>query len=477
MGIRHNREENLSFPYDSKKIELNATSTVAGKIPDVPDAPTIGTASDVGTNQAYNNGAVTVSVTPAATGGAPTSYTATSTPGSITGTGTSSPITVSGLASATAYTFKVTPTNTTATGPASASSGSVTATTVPQAPTVGTPTVATGQAYTGNANVSVPFTPGASGGKTISSYTVTSSSGNTQSGASSPISVSDVVGTARTYTVTATNANGTSLASSASAATTPSSVPQAPTIGTPTVTNSTTVSIPFTAGGTGGSTITSYTTTSSPSVSLSTSGTSSPLTVTGSFASNTAYTFQIAAVNANGTSSASSASSAVTPNLTGMIALATITSTGGETSLTFSSIPTTYTHLCIRGIGKVSSGTSIAVTFNADNGSNYNSAAVYNKAYTSTVATTNMQLLYGVSNNISNVVGIMLLDIYDYASTTKAKTIKAYDGLVYSGSYNSEWLRSGSWMSNTAINSITLTFTGTLAANTSYALYGIKAAA
>jgi hypothetical protein len=46
-------------------------------------------------------------------------------------------------------------------------------------------------------------------------------------------------------------------------------VPQAPTVGTASVTNSTTVSIPFTAGATGGSTITSYTVTSSPSISLS----------------------------------------------------------------------------------------------------------------------------------------------------------------------------------------------------------------
>ena len=63
----------------------------------MPWTPTIGTATDVGTSRAYNNGAATVTFTAKATGGTPTSYTATSTPGSYTGTASSSPITVTGL--------------------------------------------------------------------------------------------------------------------------------------------------------------------------------------------------------------------------------------------------------------------------------------------------------------------------------------------------------------------------------------------
>jgi hypothetical protein len=297
-----------------KRANTSGITKSGVAIPDVPDAPTIGAASNVGTSRAYNNGSATVAFTAAATGGTPASYTATSTPGSFTASGAGSPLTVTGLQSATSYTFAVTATNATATGPASSASSSITATTVPAAPTIGTPTVASGQAYSGSAAVSVPFTAPATGGAAISSYTVTSSSGNTGTGSSSPISVTDTVSTARTYTVTATNTNGTSTASSASASTTPASVPQAPTVGTATTTNSTTVSLTFTAGATGGSAITSYTVTSSPSISLSTSGTSSPLTVTGTFVSGTAYTFTITATNAQGTSSSSSASNSITPN-------------------------------------------------------------------------------------------------------------------------------------------------------------------
>jgi hypothetical protein len=53
-------------------------------IDDVPDAPTIGAATNVGTSRAYNNGSATVAYTAAPTGGTATTFTATSTPGSFT---------------------------------------------------------------------------------------------------------------------------------------------------------------------------------------------------------------------------------------------------------------------------------------------------------------------------------------------------------------------------------------------------------
>lgn len=87
-----------------------------------PGAPTIGTATKTGTTTA------TVAFTvPASNGGSPiTVYTAVSTPGGITRTGTSSPINMTGLTTATAYTFRVTATNAIGTSAQSAASNSIT---------------------------------------------------------------------------------------------------------------------------------------------------------------------------------------------------------------------------------------------------------------------------------------------------------------------------------------------------------------
>lgn len=89
--------------------------------------------------------------------------------------------------------------------------------TAPDAPTIGTATAGDGQ-------VSVAFSaPGNNGGSAITGYTVTSNPGNfTNTGAVSPIVITGLTnGTAYTFTVTATNAIGTSTASGASNSATP----------------------------------------------------------------------------------------------------------------------------------------------------------------------------------------------------------------------------------------------------------------
>lgn len=109
------------------------------KLPSVPAAPTIGTATGSGATTA------TVEFTPSSNNGSTiTSFTAVSSPGGLTGSGATSPITVTGLTTGVAYTFTVTATNVVGAGAASAASNSAT----PVAPSAGGGTVTYDGAYT-----------------------------------------------------------------------------------------------------------------------------------------------------------------------------------------------------------------------------------------------------------------------------------------------------------------------------------------
>jgi hypothetical protein len=240
---------------------------------------------------------------PASNGGsAITSYTVTSSPGGVTASGSSSPITVTGLTAGTSYTYRATAANAIGTSNPSTASSAVTASTKPQAPTIGT------AASVNSTTASVAFTSNQTGGSAITSYTVTSNTGGfSATGSSSPITVTGAFGGGSSYTfsVTATNANGASAASSASNSVTFASVPGAPTGLTATNTpsgrgfNDGAASIQFNApASNGGSAITRYTVTSSGNHVAT--GSSSPITVTG-LSSSTGYSFTVKATNAIGT--------------------------------------------------------------------------------------------------------------------------------------------------------------------------------
>jgi hypothetical protein len=119
-------------------------SPKVGKVVDIPaNAPTIGTATDLVTDGKIS---VTFTAPSTTTGGPIFSYTALSSPGSITGTATSSPITVSGLTNNTAYTFTVAGVNGTGTGPYSSASNSATPTVPPYSyESIATVTLSSGQ--------------------------------------------------------------------------------------------------------------------------------------------------------------------------------------------------------------------------------------------------------------------------------------------------------------------------------------------
>jgi len=254
------------------------------------------------------NAMATVNITPGLTGGMPiTAYTVTSSPGNIKVKGTSSQITVKGLVNGTQYTFMVAATNKVGTGPG-ISSNSVTPSTVPAAPTKVTATP--GAPSTNQATVS--FTAPASNGSPITGYTVTSKPGGiTATGTASPITVSGLTfGTAYTFTVTATNTDGTGKASAASNSATPYTVPGPPVNVTAKAGNAE-ATVSFKAPASNGSAITSYTVTSPEDSSISVTGKSSPITVKG-LTTGTSYTFTVTATNKAGTGAQSIASGLIT---------------------------------------------------------------------------------------------------------------------------------------------------------------------
>jgi hypothetical protein len=172
----------------------------------LPDTVTNLVATNQGSSRPYNNGQVSLSFEPGVVLG--TSYTSTSNPGAITTTSSSTPIIITGLQSNTAYTFSVVASSPQGASQPSLASNSITVTTVPQSPTIGTATP-------GDLSASVSFTPGATGGSAITSHTITANPGNiTASGSSSPITISGLTnGVTYTITASSTNANGTSLSS------------------------------------------------------------------------------------------------------------------------------------------------------------------------------------------------------------------------------------------------------------------------
>jgi hypothetical protein len=192
------------------------------------------------------------------------------------------------------------------------STTSNTATSVPTLSAV-TSVVNTDESYNeGSATVTVAAQT--NGGSTISLYTVTTDpSTDTFTSTTPEVEVTGLASdTSYVFTAIATNAVGDSVSLSTDEILI-TTKPQAPTIGTATRVNGSTVTVAFTAEDDGGSSITGYTVSASPTVeNMVVTGTSSPLTVVGSFTKNTSYTFTIAAINANGTGAFSGSSNSVT---------------------------------------------------------------------------------------------------------------------------------------------------------------------
>lgn len=158
---------------------------------------------------------------------------------------------------------------------------------------------------------------------------------------------------------------------------------------------------------------------------------------------------------------------------------------GGISSVDFTSIATTWTHLQVRAIFKetFNSGTSVDnlnVRFNSDSTASYIRHALWGTGATAYAEGYTGQTLGAIAitprNPSGSYYGAMVLDILDYANTNKRKTLRSFNGVDLNGAGEMR-LSSVLWNKTDAITSIS--FTGDSSGfqqYSSFALYGIKAA-
>ena len=152
----------------------------------------------------------------------------------------------------------------------------------------------------------------------------------------------------------------------------------------------------------------------------------------------------------------------------------------GASSIDFTSIPSTYKHLQIRIIANVSTTDAITIRFNGDTGNNYALHRLEGQGSTASAGASssrsNMGILTGPGfASTANTFGASIVDILDYTSTSKNKTLRALSGSDRNGSGGVE-LDSGLWFATpAAITSINLLpASGTINQYSQFALYGIK---
>jgi len=163
--------------------------------------------------------------------------------------------------------------------------------------------------------------------------------------------------------------------------------------------------------------------------------------------------------------------------------IATVTATGSAASVEFTNIPATFQHLQIRGIVRnaaavVTSGTRAQL--NGDTGSNYRThylrgSGAAAQAGSSSGSYLDDWLFTPGANATASSVGAVLIDILDYADTTKNTTLRAFSGHDNNGA-GFVSVTSGLWLSTAAVTSVLLEGNGQNLSNLStFALYGVRA--
>ena len=142
------------------------------------------------------------------------------------------------------------------------------------------------------------------------------------------------------------------------------------------------------------------------------------------------------------------------PVVTAYESIATVTvGSGGSSSISFTSIPSTFTHLQIRFIAKdaraSSANSPVDIRFNSDSGNNYSSHDLLGDggtAYGLGEANVSRIRTFGAAATLASNYGGGIVDILDYTNVNKYKTTRQLAGNDQNGSGAIDY-GSGSWRS------------------------------
>jgi hypothetical protein len=154
--------------------------------------------------------------------------------------------------------------------------------------------------------------------------------------------------------------------------------------------------------------------------------------------------------------------------------IATANGTGSSGVITFSSIPSTFTHLQVRFYVLPSAINQYStLRFNGDTTTaNYRYHYMFGSGSSTGAGTA--QNAYSGTYDSTTAPGVGILDILDYKDTNKYKTTREISGMDSNGA-GTVYTISNLWMNTAAITSITFTLPGAnFATATQFALYGIK---
>jgi hypothetical protein len=148
--------------------------------------------------------------------------------------------------------------------------------------------------------------------------------------------------------------------------------------------------------------------------------------------------------------------------------IATTTLGSASNTVTFSSIPATYTDLIVQGsLSPVSSVATSFVRFNGDTGNNYSTTFLENAASTRTTNAPSAFFSYtGATNQQAYTI-----QIQNYSNATTYKTFLARAGDKATAVYATV----GLWRNTNAITSVTVLGDINFAIGSTFTLYGIKA--